>query len=76
MRVPFSVEVSLERVRKDAHSKPGKVHVTINGGVLCENHSRAEFRKYPLDYVTVDEFMKKPCGSCVTRLNHRAAKVG
>lgn len=75
MRVPFSVEVSLERVRKDAHGNPGKVHVTVNGGVLCENHSRAGFRKYPLEYVTADEFMKNPCGSCLNRLNQRATKV-
>jgi hypothetical protein len=74
MRVPLSVEVSLERVRVDAHGKPGKGHVTVNGGVLCENHPRSEFRKYPLEYITVAEFMKNPCGSCLKRLNHRAEK--
>ena len=80
MKLGIKVDVRFERVNRDANGKPGKVHLTVNGAPLCEMWSREAFQQHKsgVSRVTVEEFVKTPCGlkddgtsgtqGCVSRL--------
>ena len=63
-QVPHQIEVRFEHITRDSKGKPGKVHCTINGTLLCDWWTRAAFQghKSGVTRVGIEQFMERPCG--------------
>ena len=72
------VQVRFERIVKDQHGNPGKVHVTLNGAPVCETWTRKRFRQHPSGVEQVDfaTFLSDACGTKTRKGNGEVLTFG